>query len=187
MINIISDDSYFALGAEALLTQSGYQATIIDNQFLQSLKRSVNSQQDDIILLSSDNRNLTKKTLLFSVAADMRVIQLIAGNTPSDIWADGILPKKTAIHELPRIIKYILNLKAVGCLKGLTLREMKVMDELLKGKKNHAISREMQISEKTVSGHKLKALKKLGLTGLNSRAILIYGNYQNMLQRLKYH
>ncbi|WP_080660756.1 LuxR C-terminal-related transcriptional regulator [Serratia fonticola] len=45
----------------------------------------------------------------------------------------------------------------------------------------------MRISEKTVSAHKLNALKKLGLTGLNSRAILIYGSYQNRLQMQRSH
>lgn len=65
---------------------------------------------------------------------------------------------------------------------NLTLREVEIMNELLKGKSNHKISKELQISEKTVSGHKLSALKKLGLSGLNSRALVIYGNYRSNLQ-----
>lgn len=187
MIKIISDDSYFALGAEALLLQSGYQTAIMDAQLLLNLDQPIESQQDDVILLSSDNRNLTKATLLFAVAADLRVIQSVAGNISSDKWIDGILPKKTAIHEFPRIIKYILRRKVKDWMKGLTLREMEVMGKLLKGKSNHAVSKEMLISEKTVSSHKLSALKKLGLTGLNSRAMLIYGDYHNMLQRRRYY
>ncbi|AYM91145.1 TPA: LuxR C-terminal-related transcriptional regulator [Serratia fonticola] len=184
MITIISDDSYFVLGAQALLTHSGYQVATID---IHKLNRPVNSQQNDIILLSSNNRNLIHNVLLFAGVENRRVIQMIDGNTPSDMWADGVLSKKTATHEFPRIIKYILNLKVKDCLKDLTLREVEIMDKLLKGKKNHAISREMRISEKTVSAHKLNALKKLGLTGLNSRAILIYGSYQNRLQMQRSH
>ncbi|WP_431225867.1 hypothetical protein ACQ86O_27685 (plasmid) [Serratia sp. L9] len=40
----------------------------------------------------------------------------------------------------------------------------------------------MKISEKTVSAHKINALKKLGLIRLNSRAIVIYTNHHNLLQ-----
>lgn len=184
MITIISDDNYFVLGADALLKQSGYQVAIID---IHKLNYPVNSQQNDIILLSSNDRNLIHNVLLFAGIENRRVIQMIDGHTPSDMWADGVLSKKTATHEFPRIIKYILNLKVKDCLKDLTLREVEIMDKLLKGKKNHAISREMRISEKTVSAHKLNALKKLGLTGLNSRAILIYGSYQNRLQIQRSH
>ncbi|WP_025123490.1 MULTISPECIES: helix-turn-helix transcriptional regulator [unclassified Serratia (in: enterobacteria)] len=187
MINIVSDDSYFALGAQALLTQSGFQVAIMDSQLPLSLKRPAGFQHDDVILLSSDNRNLTIDTLLYAVAADMRVIQSVAGNISSDKWIDGVLPKKTAIHELPRIMKYILRRKVKDWLIELTLREMEVMDKLLKGKSNHAVSKEMQISEKTVSSHKLSALKKLGLSGLNSRAIVIYGSYHNLLQQRRYY
>lgn len=187
MIKIISDDSYFALGAEALLSQSRFQTEVMDAQLLMNLNQPVGFQQGDVILLSSDNRNLTKVTLLFAVAADLRVIQSVAGNVSSDKWIDGVLPKKTAIHEFPRIIKYILQRKVEDWMKGLTLREIEVMGKLLKGKSNHAVSKEMLISEKTVSSHKLNALKKLGLTGLNSRAILIYGDYHNMLQRRRYY
>lgn len=182
-INIVSDDCYFALGAEALLTQSGFQVAIIDSQLRFSLNRPAGFQQDDVILLSSDNRNLTKDTLLYAVAADVRVIQSVAGNISSDKWIDGILSKKTAAHEFPHIMKYILQRKVEEWLIELTLRETEVMDKLLKGKSNHAVSKEMQISEKTVSSHKLSALKKLGLSGLNSRAIVIYGNYHNLLQQ----
>ncbi|MDQ9129895.1 LuxR C-terminal-related transcriptional regulator [Serratia fonticola] len=187
MIHIISDDDYFALGAESLLTQAGYQVNILGAQLLLNFDQLGYSPQDDAILLSSDNRILTRNTLLHAMAADMRVIQTVDGNISSDKWADGILPKKTARHELPRIIRYILQRKVKDWLLDLTLREMEIMDQLLKGKSNHIISKEMRISEKTVSNHKMKVLKKLGLTGLNSRAILIYGSYHNFLQQRKYH
>lgn len=183
MMNIISDDSYFALGAEALLTQSGFQVAILNSQLPLSIKCATGFQQDDVILLSSDNRNLTIDTLLYAMAADIRVIKSVAGNIPSDKWIDGVLPKKTAIHEFPRIMKYILRRKVEDWVQDLTLREIEVMGKLLKGKSNHAVSKEMLISEKTVSSHKLNALKKLGLTGLNSRAILIYGSYHALFQR----
>ncbi|WP_431225960.1 LuxR C-terminal-related transcriptional regulator (plasmid) [Serratia sp. L9] len=187
MIKIISDDSYFALGAEALLLQSGYQAAIIDAQLLMKSNQLVGYQQDDVILLSSDNRNLSKMTLLFAVAADLRVINSVSGNISSDKWIYGVLSKKTATYEFPRIIKYILQHKIENWIKDLTLREVEVMKKLLKGKSNNVVSKEMLISEKTVSSHKLNALKKLGLTGLNSRALLIYGNYHALCQRKRCH
>ncbi|VTR36833.1 Uncharacterised protein [Serratia fonticola] len=88
--------------------------------------------RNDIILLSSNNRNLIHNVLLFAGVENRRVIQLIDGNTPSDMWADGVLSKKTATHEFPRIIKYILNLKVKDCLKDLTLREVEIMDKIIK-------------------------------------------------------
>lgn len=184
-IFIIADDLYFSLGAQEMLTSSGYNARVIDIHEMETVSTEFSQTRDNIILLATDCSRTIERVRIFALANGARIIYIINGTAAqqsSFLWAQGIIPKKIACHQLaPAIIS--IKRQEVTWMKGLTLREMEIMNQLVKGKNNHLISEEMHISEKTVSAHKNSALKKLGLTRLNSNSILIYGKYRQVLQQ----
>lgn len=66
---------------------------------------------------------------------------------------------------------------------NLTFREIEVMNALIEGKSNRDISDEMFISQKTVSAHKMNALKKMGVSRLSFHTVTIFGAYKNIMQK----
>ncbi|MEL4015919.1 helix-turn-helix domain-containing protein [Dryocola clanedunensis] len=184
MITLFSDDSYFSLGTEAGLSSLGYNVRVIDPMTTGINESDITFSENDIALVSvSDTKaaeNVLQKVLKCRISC-IYFIDAAVGRYNHLMWAYGIIPKNIALHHLPRMIK-TLHVSEASWLRGLTLREMQVMNGLLDGKNNYVISCEMKISEKTVSAHKNNALQKLGLTKLNSRAIEIYGQYRMVLR-----
>lgn len=183
MIYIFSDDSYFSLGAHSLLRGNGYPTKIIDIAMLSK----VTFESNDSVLLSVDDVHLIDKIYLLASSSGTNIVNMVRGDVISQYCDDAPMPsflsKKSKLSELVSFLESVNN-KKNKITYNLTIREIEIMNELLKGKSNHKVSKELQISEKTVSGHKLSALKKLGLSGLNSRALVIYGNYRSNLQRV---
>lgn len=70
--------------------------------------------------------------------------------------------------------KIIMDNKSRCDFHTLTDRERIIMNSLSSGMPVHRISSMLNIDVKTISTYKINALKKLGLTGLNARALFIY-------------
>ena len=184
MIYILSDDNYFALGAATLLSLQGFNVHTVNINELDSFCYKMPMMKNDIILLAVDDPDLVDRILIISLAYYTTVIAVISSggaHFKSALWAEGIIAKNIPPHQLGKAVNCI-GKNNIGWLRDLTLREMEVMNELVKGKNNVKISCEMNISVKTVSAHKVSALKKLGLDMLNSRGILIYSKYRQILQ-----
>lgn len=184
MINIISDDQFFLLGAMETLRLSGRPVRAIDIEQVNNLD-TLSFGVDEMILISSENDVLINNTLLLAYACGIKVISVLddaSGLETNQSWAYGVISKKTRLPNFTKSIDAIVG-NNIHWLAGFTLREMEVMNELLKGKSTQMISREMVISQKTVSAHKVNALKKMGLSRLNAHAITVYGLYKNILQQ----
>lgn len=184
MVIIISDDMYFTVGAAEILHTAGHVVNIVDIYSLNNFAYKTDLCRDDIILMAASDKELIDRIFVIALAYNIKVVSVEKDMLPTInpmLWTHGVIPKRIACHELANTIRLAKNINTV-CKSVLTLREMEVMNELLKGKNVHAISTTMRISEKTVSAHKLRALKKLGLTKINSRAIMIYGKYRQVLQ-----
>ncbi len=189
MIRIISDDIYFCLGALETLKLAGHQTSVIDKNHLIEQIGKIFFCQEDIIILSSNDKDIINNTISISMICKAKLIVVIDDNIPcpyGEHWTFGVMQKKTPIFEFPKIIESISK-HDIDWLKDLTLREMEVLNELLKQKPPRLIATQMRVSEKTISAHKTNALKKLGLRQLNSRAIIIYGNYMKVLEQRLFH
>lgn len=184
MITLFSDDSYFSLGTVACLSLLGYDIHVIDPVKTVVTEDDLCFLNNEITLISVSDTLAAEQIILTTYKHRLNCIYFIdaaAGQYNHLMWAHGIVPKNIALHYLPRIIK-TLRVREISWFKGLTAREMEVMNSLLEGKNKKLISREMEISEITVSAHKKNALQKLGLTKLNARSIAIYGQFRTVLR-----
>lgn len=176
MIYLASNDSYFTLGVTALFSSINTEVGIIlfNEDGLAILPKLTH---DDTLILAIE-RAETLTQLLTSARTQGAKALLIMDNaserTMKNInqWSRGVLSKKMPLDSLPQFIE--ANCAHLKDLSFLTAREINIMGSLATGKTPYGISRELNLSVKTIFTHKISALKKLGLNHLNARSLLIF-------------
>ncbi|HGM5491311.1 TPA: response regulator transcription factor [Serratia fonticola] len=177
MIYIISDDNYFSLGAEEIFLSAREKVTTINANSHKDKLRTLSFTSSDVLILSVENAEIITLMLAIARFSSSKVLFVVDNTSERTMininsWSQGVLSKKTPTHLFARVVDIDMSyLKAVPLL---TLRETCVMNYLAQGKTPYKISKELNISIKTVCAHKISALRKLGLNHLNARSVLIY-------------
>lgn len=88
MVHIFSDDSYFSLGVHALLKQNGYQAKVVN------LKKTsgVESDDEDVFLLSSDNGEVIDAVYFLASAKGNNIVNMVRGDVVPKYGYDASMP-----------------------------------------------------------------------------------------------
>ncbi|UHM93627.1 helix-turn-helix transcriptional regulator [Rahnella victoriana] len=182
MLYIFSDDFYFSRGAAAMLSEKGVQACAIHTTDLQYFCEFHPLCHTDVIIVTFGDVPMMATVLNLARKNKVRVVFVMnirQSAEPRLLWEQGILSKNLTKGVFMSALATALT-APVRLLSELTSLEQNVLDELLAGKDGACVSAKMQLSIKTVSRHKLSALRKLGLHNLNSRAIVLYGKYRQV-------
>lgn len=176
MIYLASDDRYFSLGIKALLSAINKNVALIDLPLMQEAGVLPAFARHDTLMLAVDGVDALTRLLGAACVSGSKVL-LIMDNacertlTYSVPLSPRILSKKMPLECVPQLLD-------VACLKDLsflTTQEINIMCYLASGKTPYHIARALNLSVKTISAHKFSALKKLGLSHLNSRSVFIFG------------
>ncbi|WP_189389344.1 helix-turn-helix transcriptional regulator [Buttiauxella sp. B2] len=184
MIYVYSDDVYFSLGLQHILLEAGMDVVLATTGYDFENGSVSYSTQPGLLIVDSHNLSSMQRIVESAMDNGINVIYVEEGGLSLKeecLWPYGILPKKTPVNTLPFIISNLRRAR-VCWYKHLTVREMSVMNELVKGTSSKDVSKNLCISVKTVSGHKFNALKKMGLTRMNAQAVYIYGKYKILFQ-----
>ncbi|QXN60542.1 helix-turn-helix transcriptional regulator [Serratia fonticola] len=178
MIYLATDDYYFSLGVEAIFHGLNRPITLIPLDEADDTGVLPTLTSDDTLLLAVEQTEMLTLLLVWARCQGARALLIMdnaSARTLNNItqWSQGVLSKKMPLANLPLCV-------GAGCahlkdLSFLTAREISIMGSLAGGKTPHRISRELNLSVKTIFSHKLSALKKLGLNHLNARSVLIFG------------
>ncbi|MCT4712104.1 LuxR C-terminal-related transcriptional regulator [Enterobacteriaceae bacterium H11S18] len=183
MIIIISDDAYFALGAEEILTAAGHNVRIDNVSTVAKIGLSPYPNEQDIILLSIANRKLAISIMEIGQSYHLPIVSVIGvpyKEKHTHAAISGVATKSMPCHYLPAIITVPQANKSSYQIDKLTLREIEVMNFLVSGESIDNISTTLSIRPKTVSSHKCSALKKMGMNRMNSHAVLAYEKYRTL-------
>ncbi|MGL5389652.1 MAG: helix-turn-helix transcriptional regulator [Serratia sp. (in: enterobacteria)] len=178
MIYLASDDRYFILGVETLFCALKKPLTIIPlNEVGETVVIPALTHDDTLILAVEQTHTLTR-LLTWARRHDARALLLMDNASERTLdnitqWSQGVLSKKMPLVSLPLCVE--AGNAHLKDLSFLTAREINIMGSLATGKTPYRISRELNLSVKTIFSHKLSALKKLGLNHLNARSVLIFG------------
>ena len=177
MIYLACDDSYFTLGVITLFAAISKNVTIIDIAMDQVTVVIPHFNREDTLILAIERTDLLTKLLTSARKQGTRTLLIMdnaSERTMENIkqWSQGVLSKKMQLDTLPLFLD--TNFAYLKDLSFLTRREIDIMGWLATGKTPYGISRELNLSVKTIFSHKLSALKKLGLSHLNARSLLIF-------------
>lgn len=161
-------DAYFALGLRSGL-QRFFDSQNIRVHFFNRI--NTNLRMDMMFLSASLRLPLT----LCSLVARPRWVfmfknQLDAEVSPafSGCCEDAVLFYHQHIDDVISQVKQAMSSPprphCRRTVEPLTSREWQILDYFTRGVVNHQIARRLHLSEKTVSGHKIQAMKKLNIT-----------------------
>jgi DNA-binding NarL/FixJ family response regulator len=178
MIYLVSDDSFFTLGAEAFFSTENKNVTVIDVNIEKERLSTLNFTGEDILLIAIEQADIITALLAIARMHGAKVLLVMdnaSDKTLNNInqWSQGVLAKKMPLNDLLNLLE--ADFTYLKDLSFLTRQEIKIMQELTTGKTPHNISRELNLSVKTICGHKVNALRKLGLNHLNARSVMIFG------------
>ena len=169
MIYLASDDNYFILGAKAMFNSVHKDVTLIDVVREKELIDKMHFTGEDILLIVIEQAD-TITSLLTAARRHGAKVLLVMDNASDSI--QSVLSKKMPLDDLLRLLE--TDMTYLDNLLFLTRQEIKVMRGLTFGKTPNGLAKEFNLSVKTICGHKVNALKKLGLNHLNARSIFIF-------------
>lgn len=167
-ISLCIPDSYFALGLRSGL-QSFFESQRVNVNFFNRVNTHLRM---DMIFLSA---SLSPPLTLCSLAPRPRWVFMIKnqndrGNMPvnSHCCEDAVLfdhqPMDDVITRVKQVITSPPRYHGRCTTDALTPREWQILDYITHGIVNHQIARYLHISQKTVSRHKIEAMRKLNVT-----------------------
>ena len=166
---VISDDSFFSLGVSSYLKQECTVFLIdVNSDFDLSELRELVPWRVEFIFVSLSS-TVKFMEVMYAINSFMARLVIFSGSRhchgTQAISHYRCASKRIAIeqfHELLTSAKHIQQQNVT-----LTQREESVLLFILQGLSNTRISTKMGISVKTVSAHKLNALRKFGLKKIN--------------------
>lgn len=183
MVTIISDDTYFSLGAEAILVAAGYKVRIkrVDSVFEPYTPASENDTE--IVLMAIANKKLAIATLSIMKMFQLATVSFISVSDKelhSLTYVSGVARKNIPCHLLISVLPIVKDREISHTAQKFTRREAEVMNLLVNGISINHIANTLSIKPKTVSSYKCSALKKAGMKRTNSYAVLAYKKYQHI-------
>lgn len=177
MIYLVSDDHYFILGVEAIFRAQNKYVTIIPLNAVGKNLVTPELTRDDTLILAIERTDTLTCLLIWARRHGTQTLLLMDNASERDLEnislrSQGVLSKKMSSDSLLQFVD--TGLTYLKDLSFLTSREINVMGSLATGKTPYYISQELNLSVKTVFSHKVSALKKLGLSHLNARSLLIF-------------
>jgi len=167
MVYLLTDDSYFALGIVSLPQLRNCVVTRIDAGDIGSFTYS----PQDILFLAMSDLSLTKAVLKEVTQLKLEVFVFL--NVRSDFKMIH-LPKRIICTKRSSgsVLNFIGKIRKNNLQTELTQSQFSVLYAFSSGMNSEQISKKFNISEKTISSHKISALKKMGLEGINNMLLM---------------
>ncbi len=174
MIYVISEDNFFAIGVMAVLEKANMNVIHVSLDEFRRVSAYIGVK--DIILMCVQSRLNSLALGKLARSTGGKVIFFIdtaVEKSDFDIYYKRIVSKKALKEELITSIKFLESKLFIDYI-SLSQQEVVVMDLFLQQKNAYHIAEKLNLSAKTVFAHKLNALRKLGLSHLNARSMLLY-------------
>ena len=200
---IVDDHELFRAGVQRLLEDSGYPLTFIEAATGESALEQVRRQHVDIVFMDLSLPGISGVEAAMSLLRSHRKTKIIIVTATTEVTyirklldtgVQGYLTKDCAPRQMERAVREVLAgkvyvspsvaqiLKTRDCLASdeqekfdrLSKREYQIVYLLIKGKNNRQIAAELHISEKTVSTHRTRALRKVGVSSLAELAAMAF-------------
>lgn len=186
---IVDDHPIICAAAKTVLEENGYEAVATCSDGFEALSL-IHSLAPEYLLLDIGINSLDGLSLLQRIVADEIEIKTLVFTSHlvstyavrcMQAGAQGFINKNADLKELIKGFNalsdgYLYFPKEVlamyrdttknnnsGTLETLTNKEIIILEQLAKGFSNQEISAKLNLSNKTVSGHKVNILKKLGV------------------------
>lgn len=174
MIYVISEDNIFAIGLMATLEDAGMRAFHTNAEGFDEVMNFVTER--DIILFCAESRPCSFTLAKLAQRTQGKVVSFIDTVTNENIVKFNsicVMSKKISKKCFINSIKSLADGHVIKCIH-LTEQEKSVMDLFAQQKGVPRIARILNLSHKTVSGHKSNALHKMRLNHLNARSVFLY-------------
>lgn len=177
-VYILADDIFFSSGLGHYLSSQGVYNKIIPSEQSESLCQPVIMFRNDIILIDIDAKRIEHYYNFIKLHFDTEALIIPVFDVPTemcllDVCTPLFLPKKTSF-ELIMVLLYNAAKELARNTSKLTFGEARVVKSLLSGKSLMQTAKELGVSIKTLSTHKINALDKLGLRRINAIFLLYY-------------
>ncbi|MFZ4831791.1 hypothetical protein [Rouxiella sp. Mn2063] len=178
MMYIVSDNAYFSRGFYESLEGSKEGIECLTFPFEVNLAKKF--RNDDFILLFVEELCLLDR---FTFLLPKNIVTVIFIGIPSFHFFEKLMPYRQSdesislidTSSIPSILKRIFsNNQSRYNYYSLTDRERIIMDFLARGVSVRRVSSIMNIDVDIISACKNSSLRKLGLKGMNARALFIY-------------
>lgn len=178
MMYIVSDNAYFSLGFYESLEGSKEGIECLTFPFEVNLAKKF--KNDDFILLVVEELYLLDR---FTFLLPKNIVIVIFIGIPSFHFFENLMPYRQSdesislidTSSIPSILKRIFsNNQSRYNYYSLTDRERIIMNFLARGVSVRRVSSIMNINMDIISACKNSSLRKLGLKGMNARALFIY-------------
>ncbi|MBE5254489.1 response regulator transcription factor [Mixta mediterraneensis] len=166
---LFSDDAFFSQGLKSLLATEKISLQV--GKWTSSRNVHLSRRQfrhGDTIMLDASDSRFVKKSITFPVwncKVNLLIFHHPQKNTLPCFNACQHVPKNLSSEEMLKLIQnFMAHDNHLSYFPGiLTPREKEIMHLIYRQWSQKEISQKMNISLKTVSAHKVKALKKLGV------------------------
>lgn len=178
-IHVISDDSFFILGCDAIYTKNGYKTNIITPKRALTCDLLNELNDDDIVLVDVSKHKVAHAILSRITCFGVRTLLFLEfprKRYQETVWLSLSISKKIPISLLLPITEKTRE-DVQKKIRPLTAREKDVIAKILNGESLMEISKDLGVSVKTIYAHRRNALKKVGLTHVFSIHYIGYQNY----------
>lgn len=171
-VHIISNDLYMATGLRQLMKDK-LKCVINCRPYYLENKSYVASNRIVFLDFTTESETVAQLSLLDKT--NSKVI-IMGRNADDEILSHYLgchyIPKNCSIEDFNSRFDSIMHTNTLRIKNVLSARETSVLKELLQGKSGTTVAKKLDISQKTISGHKTNALHKLRLKNINQATFL---------------
>lgn len=200
---IVDDHELFRAGVQRLLEDSGYPLAFSEAATGESALEQVRSQPVDLVFMDLSLPGISGVEAAMSLLRNHRETKIIVVTAATEVTyirklletgVQGYLTKDCAPRQMERAVREVLagnvyvspavarilehrdspTNEEQGKFDCLSKREYQIVFLLIQGRNNRQIAADLHISEKTVSTHRTRALRKVGVSSLAELAAMAF-------------
>lgn len=179
-IYILSDDTFFSLGASEIFSNAGYETSVLNPGDGPACLKLCGNARATAIIDISDGERLNR---IFSEGVPHNIRLLFVTRYDNTEYAhfgyfNIFIPRRIACSRVVSwLIRYLREeSRELGRLTDL---ESAILRDLLAGEPPGLIAIKMNLSVKTISRIKINALNKMGVCRMNCKSLLFVNDYLN--------
>lgn len=178
MIYIMSDDGFFSLGVASVFNSAGEEIITVPFEpqiWQQQLDRV---ERGDVLLLAIACMRIARHILQYLSVRESKVCLFVNNTCGYEYFTghNGMVSRRIPTSMTIAAVQRAVNKNALRRItEKLTPSERLIMDNLSNGISVSNIAKNLQVTEKNVYRHKTKAMHRMGIGKLGSKAVIIYG------------
>lgn len=175
---IMSDDGFFSFGVASVFNSAGEDiiAVPFDPKLWQQQLDTV--ERGDVLLLAIDCMQIVRQILQYLSVREIKICLFVNNACGYEYFTghNGMVSRNIPPLMTIAAVQRAVNKNALRRItEKLTPSERLIMDNLSNGFSVSRIAKNLNVTEKNVYRHKTKAMHRMGICKLRSKAIVIYG------------